>query len=119
MFQGSGGTGPIIEAQKLESGPMLSRLMYHALVKDSDALHLPTIEIQAGIHAAIRWNKERRYTPNDWLDISHAVAGVPYCDVLFTERSLASLLRSSNLRYDKRYETVIAHTVEDAINAIA
>jgi hypothetical protein len=88
------------------------------LTKHKALRDLPTINIQAGIHGAIRWDKQRKYNPNDWLDILHAAAGMPYCDVFLTERSLASLLRAPHIAYDKRYRTAVFHTAEEALAGI-
>jgi hypothetical protein len=118
LYQRAGGAQQLTEPEKVDSGRILGNLIYEALARHEELRDLPTINIQAGIHASIRWDKQRSYSANDWLDILHAAAGMPYCDVFLTERSLASLLRSSHLAYDKRYQTKVYHTLEEAVASL-
>jgi hypothetical protein len=118
IYQRSGGGQAPTDQQKADSGRMLGNLIYEALTGHKALSDLPTINVQAGIHGAIRWDRQRKYNPNDWFDILHAAAGMPYCDVFLTERSLASLLRAPHLAYDKRYQTEVFHTAAEAVTGI-
>ena len=82
------------------------------------AKQLPTFDILSGVHAAMRWDRQRRYKPNDWLDFRHALAAVPYSQAFFTERSLAHLLTAGDLRYADKYVVAIEHDPYEALAAV-
>jgi len=67
-------------------------LLYHAFKKPETKLALRTIHIGATIHAAMRWDKERKFKANDYFDFQHAIAALSYCDVFLTERPLHDLV---------------------------
>jgi len=50
---------------------------------------LPTIKIQSTLHAAMRWDRNRKFKDNDLLDIEHATGALPYWDVFLTEKAYA------------------------------
>jgi hypothetical protein len=81
----------------------LRRSIAAALFDDRTSRAFPTINIQAGIHAAYRWNRSRRFRKGDGLDIMHASAALPYCSAFLTERPLASVITSTPLQFDVRY----------------
>ena len=75
------------------------------LKKEGD--NFPTLKIGAGIHAAVRMDKKRRFVANDYYDFRHAQAAVPYCDYFFTEKNLRHLLKMNSLSYDREYNCKI------------
>ncbi len=99
IFESRVGGVPPCENEKLKSGQRLANLIYAALSETPDLIDLPTFRITAGTNAVIRLNKDRRYKPNDWLDIMHASAGLPYCDIFATENSLATLVSQKPLKF--------------------
>ena len=58
---------------------------------------LRSTHIGVALHAAMRWDKARKYKPNDWYDIQHATAALGYCDVFLTEGPLHHLLAQPQL----------------------
>jgi hypothetical protein len=79
---------------------------------------LPFIAIQAGIHACVRWNRDQKFKPHDWMDFMHAAAGLPYCDYFLTERSLARLVCSRQLEFDRRYRSRVFSDPRKAAEAL-
>lgn len=76
---------------------------------------LPTLQIGALCHAAIRWDQRRKLTSNDLFDFHHAQAALPYCDVFLTERPLHILLQQKNINIGKYFScTVISSPTEAA-----
>jgi hypothetical protein len=80
---------------------------------------LPFIAINAGIHASVRWNRKQKFKPHDWMDFMHAAAGLPYCDYFLSENSLAKLVSSAQLRFDRRYQTQVISDPAEAVEALA
>ena len=66
-------------------------LLYHAFKKPETRNGLRSLHIGASIHAAMRWDKKRKFKPNDYYDFEHATAALSYCDAFLTEGSLHSL----------------------------
>jgi hypothetical protein len=40
---------------------------------------LPRAQIEAGVHAIVRWHRTRPFSAQDFVDINHATAALPYC----------------------------------------
>lgn len=71
---------------------MCRNLLYRAFKKPETKKSLRCLHIGASIHAAMRWDKGRKFKPNDYYDIQHATAALAYCDVFLTESSLHYLV---------------------------
>jgi len=68
----------------------------HARLNNQRALR--TLHIGASLHAALRWDKQRRFKPNDFHDFGHATAAIGYCDAFFTEAPLCELASKRQLK---------------------
>lgn len=97
---------------------MFMNLIYHGFDLNRFSRELPTIKILATLHAAIRWDKDRKYKPTDLHDIHHAVAALPYFDVFLTERSLCHLLTRNDLALDGLYDCRVVSKPSKAIAEI-
>jgi hypothetical protein len=75
---------------------------------------LPTLRIEAHLHALFRWDKQRRFKGNHMYDFHHASAGVAYCDALFTEHDLRSIL-VDKLSLDKLHECKVISKSSEAV----
>ncbi len=75
---------------------MLANLVYHAFRLDKLTIELPSVRIAAGLHAALRWDRKRKYKRNDLNDFHHAVAAIPYCDFFLTDHGLRNLSRAQS-----------------------
>jgi hypothetical protein len=94
---------PPTESAKIEGGRLFRNLVFHALRLGKAHTELPTFHITASIHAAMRWDRQRRFRPNDWLDFKHAGAALPLCDMFLTDAFLAQLLQSGPPRLAEVY----------------
>ncbi len=90
-------------------------LIINTFILKKNADFFPEITITAGINAAIRNQRTRKFDKNDFDDIRHAAISLPFCDYLFTENSLHHLLITKPLKYDARYSTIIASKPEDVL----
>jgi len=79
---------------------------------------LPQIQIEAGIHAAIRWLKHRAFQANDFYDIYHATAALPYCDIFFTEAFVGTILTNPPLASGTVFGTEIIWAEDDALRLL-
>ncbi len=80
------------------------------------SLELPSINILATLHASIRWDRTRRLRPNDFADLQHADAALPYCDVFLTEKPLQTLIESAGL--STLYNAVVVADYKEATDAV-
>ncbi len=71
---------------------MCRNLLYHAFKKSGTKDILRCIHISASIHAVMRWDKKRKFKPNDYYDFENTVAALSYCDVFLTEGPLHHLV---------------------------
>ncbi len=100
------------------SGKLLAKLIHVAFSNGKISTELPFINIHSGIHAAVRWDRKRKFKENDFLDFHHAATALPYCDVFCTDNPLRVLLTDNLLSFDRLYSTSIVSNVEDAIECI-
>jgi hypothetical protein len=79
---------------------------------------LPTLRVGASLHAALRWDRERKYKTNDLLDFRHAEAALPYCDYFLTEHSLRHLLQDGNLNFQQHFSCKVFSDPAEALEAL-
>ena len=105
--------------QQREAKDHWKNLTCLALVKNRARHLLPTLHIRASLYASLRWNKGRRFRPNDLWDFSHAEVGLGYCSAFFTEKSLHSMITEKHLGLDGLYECHVGSSIEDAIEHVS
>ncbi len=76
---------------------------------------LPTAQIVAGLHAIVRWHRDRPFRASDFYDIYHATAALPYCDVFLTERFLGTALSRPPLDLGRHFGTAVIWDEEAAL----
>jgi len=113
-----GYTPPPEEIQATNPGRLFANVIYNAFKLQKAGKNLPTIEIEAGIHAQLIYDKTRRYKANDIHDINHAIAALPYCDYFFTEKNLREFIVRKNLAYDAKYNCTVVSSIIDAVSEI-
>jgi hypothetical protein len=100
----------------------LSRLhrnaVYNIIRLGKAGTGLPLIQIEAGMHAAIRWLEHRPFQANDFYDIYHATAALPYCDVFLTELFAGTILKNRPLAFGKVFGTEIVWSEGDALQLL-
>ncbi len=115
-------TGQSLSADEISSdnsGRMVANLIYHAFRLNKIKSELPSFRIGAGIHAAVQWDKGRKYKPNDIHDFQHAAAAVPYCDYFLTEANLRHLVCDKNLKFDALFRCKTISDITDAIKELS
>ena len=79
---------------------------------------LPSFEIRAGVHAAIRSDYNRKYKKGDVDDVNHATVALPYFDYFLTEKSLAHLITTKPLRYDQLFGCTVLSSADALTEAL-
>jgi hypothetical protein len=86
-------------------------LLRAALRKPVGKHALRTLHIGALLHAALRWNRAQKLDPNDF---HHAEAALAYCDVLFTDGPMRTLLMQRHLAIERDFKCRVMSSVADA-----
>ncbi len=74
---------------------------------------LPTLQVGALLHAALRWNRTQKLNANGMFDFHHAEAALGYCDVLLTDSPMHALLRQRNLAIERDFACRVMSSAED------
>jgi hypothetical protein len=90
----------------------------HVLQTDVERDRMPSLHIEASLHASVRWDKKRKLTPNDLFDFRHASAALAYCDLFFTEKPLRTMIEQKHIALDRRFECVVRSTPADALASL-
>ncbi|MBU2702807.1 hypothetical protein Ga0466249_003942 [Sporomusaceae bacterium BoRhaA] len=69
--------------------------------------YFPSLQIHSGLHASVRYDKSKKFTPNDLFDFHHASSAIPYCDYFVTDNPLAQRLINKPLAIGKKFDTRI------------
>jgi hypothetical protein len=90
-----------------------------AFKKKEVAMALPTLHIGALCHAAVRWDKKRNLSANDFYDFHHAEAAISYCHVFMTENPLKVMLEQRHLNINNDFNCKIISSVEEALDWVS
>jgi hypothetical protein len=80
---------------------------------------LPLFRILAGLHSYIRWQRRRPFRFEDFFDIRHAAAAIPYCDVFLTEKFLKTACTSPLLDLGRTFATQIISDEDEALRLVS
>jgi hypothetical protein len=81
-----------------------------------DPKAVPSLEVVAGLSAALALEANRKVQPNDMLDFLHAAQALPYCDALFCDKFMAQKMRNKPLEFGKVYDTHIGSSPEELLD---
>lgn len=100
----------------LSARSKFQNVVYHGLKKRPEVRkQWRSLYIEACLHAAFRWDKKRRFEPNDMYDFHHACAALGYCSAFFTEHGLKTVLSSPRLDLNKLFECRVISDVDEAL----
>lgn len=94
-------------------------LAYSAATAKKPHRALPLIRILAGLYAFIRWQRRRSFKFQDFFDLRHAAAAIPYCDVFLTEKFVKTACTSGLLDFGSAYGTQIISNEDEAVEVIS
>ena len=89
-----------------------------ALVNGQARDLLPTLHVHASLHAMVRWDKNRKFKPNDFYDFHHAAGALGHCEVFFTEGPLRSLITAGPCKLAQTFGREVATTAPEAIQIV-
>lgn len=101
--------------QRAASVNMCRNLVYDAMKRPENRSAMRTLHVKTSIHAAMRWDKERRFKDNDWHDFGHATIALTYCDAFFTEGPLHHLVTSRGSELEEINGCRVASSIDDAL----
>ena len=108
----------IEEVKNAESGQKMANIIYHSFNMNKLGTYLPSLVVEAGLHAMVRYDKERKFKKNDMPDFRHAKTALPYFDLFLTEKSLCHLVKTGKLAFDKKYNCKVYSDSKEAIKYI-
>lgn len=95
------GSAPILTDDQRQATANAGRqILYHALKKHEHRDLMRSIHIEVLFHAAMRWDKQRKFKPNDYFDFQHGTAALAYCDLFLTEKPLWDMIRRPQLNLE-------------------
>jgi hypothetical protein len=113
-----GFTGKASKKEWKLAGRRLGNVIRAAFESRKISTEVPAVHIPSGLHAAVRFDRNRKYKANDCEDFRHAVVALPYYDIFCTEKSLRHLLCHKPLEYDKAYKTQVVSNDEEVLAAL-
>ena len=72
---------------------------------------MPSFDVSVSLKIAIHRNARHRWKNNHVHDIHPLTATLPYCDIVVTDREMASMVRRS--KFDRRLVTAVLDQLED------
>jgi hypothetical protein len=98
---------------------MCANVLFHGLQAKPGLRHkLPTLYIEACLHAATRWDKKRKLVGNDIYDFSHASAAVAHCEAFLTEGPLKALLGLKHHGLANEFSCRVASDIPEALDMV-
>jgi hypothetical protein len=116
--QNAGCELPATPEERTNSVNIGRNLLYHAFKKPQTKDSLRCIHIAASIHAAMRWDKDRKFKPNDYYDFEHATAALSYCDTFLTEGPLHDLVTRPQMNLESINGCRVFSDVDAAANHV-
>lgn len=119
IYERSTGSEPSVgDREKAKHEEELYSFFGELITKHEVALMMPTLHILSLCHAAVRWDQRRKLTGNDLYDFNHSAAGISYCDALFTEKPLKSMLEQRHLSIDRDFQCHVISDIDEAVRWI-
>ena len=97
---------------------LLAAVIAAELDKGTEPARLPSLAIEAALHASNRWDRGRRLDANDLLDFRHAAAALAYCDAFFTEKPLRTMIEQKHIALDRRFYCPVRATLAEAADYV-
>lgn len=78
---------------------------------------IPSRWVEMKLRSQRHANPQKCWEGNDLNDVIALSIAVPYCDVVVTERSWASLINAAKV--GKRFETIVTRDLDDVVNRLS
>lgn len=110
--------GNIPSAEEGKDTRLINNMIYNLFKSKKVGDNLRSMDVACGLSAAIWWDKKREYKKNDFYDIGHARAAIPYCDYFFTEKNIKNFVTSGHLKYDKKFKCKVLATPKEVLEVL-
>ncbi len=119
MYEISQPNAPPLQAADFKShGRVLVNVFSNIFRFGKAGTSLPMAQIVAGLHAVVRWQRNRAFQASDFYDFHHATAALPYCDIFLTERFLGTILTRPPLALDAHFGAKVLWDEAAAVEAL-
>ena len=78
---------------------------------------MPSFDVAVSIKTSYHSNPQHRWTPNDIHDIDALGSTVPYCDIVVTDKAVASHLRRTGIA--ERLDTVVLTSLDELVTLLS
>jgi hypothetical protein len=95
-----------------------TNVLGNLIVRGKAGNALPRVQIEAGVHAIVRWHRTRSFSAQDFVDMHHATAALPYCHLFLTERFLGTALSRPPLDLSKQFGVEVLWDADAAMKAV-
>ena len=113
---------PSTDGDDIRDGPDAAQaglnLVYSIVTDKKPNTGLPLFRILAGLHSYMRWQRRRPFKFQDFFDIRHAAAAIPYCNIFLTETFLKTACTNPLLDFEQIYATQIISDEDEALDAV-
>ncbi|MCR9232511.1 MAG: hypothetical protein NXI29_15980 [bacterium] len=114
----NGVTEEISSDDSRTGGKQLANLIFQGFKHNRITAEFPTIEISCSLHAAVRYDKKRKFKKGDDEDFHHATHALPYFDLFLTEASLQHLLRTKEIDAEKKYGCKVLSSEQEVLDCL-
>lgn len=111
-------TGNILSEEEKKDTRIIQNIIYDAFKYKKEDDNLRSMNVACGLSAAIWWNKKQKYKKNDFYDIGHAQAAIPYCDYFFTEKYIKHVVTTEPLKYDKKFKCKVLANPKEILEVL-
>ncbi len=82
---------------------------------DYSPWNFPSLQVLAGISAAAM-RSTMKFEANDMLDFRHAALAIPYCNAIFCDSGMATILRNKPCEFGSVYGAEVLGTVDEVLS---
>lgn len=111
-------TGNILSEEEKKDTRIIQNIIYNSFKYKKEGDNFRSINVSCGLHAAIWWNEKQKYKKNDFYDIGHAQAAIPYCDYFFTEKYIKHVVTTEPLKYDKKFKCKVLANPKEVLEVL-
>lgn len=101
--------------EKLELRKRLTAILVAGYENGKLLKKIPAPHVHAMCHAAIRWDKQRKFKGNDLYDFHHAAAALGYCELFLTDNPMKVILTANHVGLDKQMDCAVISDISEAV----
>lgn len=103
----------LVDKHSIKNPNDLCKRIESDILNDKIEKYLPNIYINTCLYTFMRWDKNRKFKPNDLYDFQHARAALPYYQYFFTDGSLKHLISMKPYELSKKYGCIVENEIKE------